>query len=151
MALGTASSAAVTAFFNSFNGTTPSAIASYASIYSAQPDPSNTATNQIPGISRQLISWTSPSGNATANTGALTFSNITNKTITHIGVCTALTGGSLLFTVPLSSPVVIGGTARSYTIAPFGLSVLIDSVNTSIVDSIDGGLANTTSWVGVIS
>ena len=148
MALGIASSAALTGFFNSFNGS--SAVTSYASIYTAVPDPLNTTTNEVSGVTRQLITWSSTSSNATTNTNALTFTNLTNKTITHIGICTAASAGSLLFYVPLSSPVVIGATSSSYTISANGLAVLIDSVDTAIIDSIDGGLANTTIWEGTI-
>jgi len=66
-------------------------------------DPGTTITNEVSGTGRPTTTW------AAASTGSRAGSQVSapipaNTTVTHWGIGTAATGGTLLYSAPLSAP-----------------------------------------------
>lgn len=84
--------------------TPPSTV--YAALYTSNPGEGDTGTEVTGGsYARQSAAFSAASGGATANTGVITFADVPAATITHVGLRDALSGGNLLYSVALTTPI----------------------------------------------
>jgi len=77
------------------------------------------------GYKRQQISW-STSTISLVNSNRITFSGLTSCTIKYVGIFDDLTGGYLLFKLPLTDPIVIINSG-AYQVAPNDLFIAFGS------------------------
>lgn len=85
------STALITDTLNLIKNNTP-----YLALYTASPTPSGGGTEVSGGsYARLAVTFGAISSGSMSNTAALTFSGLPNATITHYGILTAATGGSL--------------------------------------------------------
>lgn len=101
-----------------------SAITPYVSLHTA--DPGLTGTNEVSGgsYSRTAVTFSAASSGATANTGAVTFSNMPSVTVTHVGIWDASTAGNFLYGDALTngSQIVNSGGSFEFPIGDLDLS-----------------------------
>jgi hypothetical protein len=130
-----------TALFSTFDatGSVTSKVPFYASIHYALP--TTGTSNQISGTTRQLVTWGTTGSNSIQNNNSLSWSGLTNVTISHVGIYSALTGGNLLFTIALSDPVVIGATSTTYNLNNGGLFISFEPQPLDY--TVDGGTPST--------
>lgn len=73
---------------------------------------------------RQAVTFSAPSGGATENSAAVTFTNMPAVTVTHAAIYDALTAGNMLFHGALSaSQVVTGGASLVFAIGAVDASL----------------------------
>lgn len=79
--------------------------AAYAALFTADPGSSGTVTGEVtggsPAYARKAITWGAASGGVI--TGTVTFDVPSGTTVTYAGVCSALTGATLLDKVAVTS------------------------------------------------
>ena len=101
-----------------------SAITPYVSLHTA--DPGLTGTSEVTGGSyaRQTVAFSAASSGATANTGAVTFTDMPSATITHVGLWDSLSGGNFLYGDVLTngSQIVNSGGSFEFPIGDLDLS-----------------------------
>jgi len=111
---------------NAWLNTLRNVAAQYSAVYVSlhTDDPGTTGANEVSGGSyaRQQLTLAAPSNKQTSNSAALTFSNMPAVTVTHIGLWTAATGGTFLWSGALT-------TARTLQA---GDSLVIDVGNLTI-------------------
>lgn len=84
----------------------------YVALYTTNPTAADTGTEVTGGpgpYARQQVaaaSWNTVTNGATSNASTILFTGLPAATITHVGIRTALTSGSLLFYGPLTAPIV---------------------------------------------
>ena len=90
------------AWLNTLRNVSASYAAIYVSLHTA--DPGTTGSNEVSGGSynRQPLTLAAPSSMSTSNTNDLIFSNMPAVTVTHIGLWTAATGGTFLWSGALT-------------------------------------------------
>lgn len=89
----------ITSIANLFSTGTP-----YLALYTTNPTASDTGTEVTGGsYARQAITFGSVSGGVMSNTVAITFSALPTATITHYGIRSAASGGTLRGFGPLSA------------------------------------------------
>jgi len=100
------------------------AITPYVSLHTA--DPGLTGTSEVTGGSyaRQTVAFSAASSGATANTGAVTFTDMPSATITHVGLWDSLSGGNFLYGDVLTngSQIVNSGGSFEFPIGDLDLS-----------------------------
>jgi hypothetical protein len=100
------------------------AITPYVSLHTA--DPGLTGTSEVTGGSyaRQTVAFSSASSGATANTGAVTFTDMPSATITHVGLWDSVSGGNFLYGDVLTngSQIVNSGGSFEFPIGDLDLS-----------------------------
>lgn len=130
-----------TALFSTFDATSSvtSKVPFYASIHYALP--TTGTSNQISGTTRQLVTWSSANSNSIQNNNSISWSGLTNVTIAYVGIYSASTAGNLLFTIALSTPVVIGATATTYNLNNGGLFISFEPQPLDY--TVDGGTPST--------
>lgn len=78
----------------------------YLALYTTSPGAGDTGTEVTGGsYARQAITWGSIVGSTLSNSGAITFSGVPAATITHFGIRSASTGGTLKLYGALNSSV----------------------------------------------
>jgi len=100
------------------------AITPYVSLHTA--DPGLTGASEVTGGSyaRQTVALSSASSGATANTAAVTFTDMPSATITHVGLWDSLSGGNFLYGDVLTngSQIVNSGGSFEFPIGDLDLS-----------------------------
>ena len=100
------------------------AITPYVSLHTA--DPGLTGTSEVTGGSyaRQTVAFSAASSGATANTGAVTFTDMPSATITHVGLWDSLSSGNFLYGDVLTngSQIVNSGGSFEFPIGDLDLS-----------------------------
>ena len=100
------------------------AITPYVSLHTA--DPGLTGASEVTGGSyaRQTVAFSAASSGATANTGAVTFTDMPSATITHVGLWDSLSGGNFLYGDVLTngSQIVNSGGSFEFPIGDLDLS-----------------------------
>lgn len=92
------------AVVNVLRGTTLTGLTNcWVSLHTA--DPGLTGTNEVVGGSyaRQIAGFSAPTGGATSNAGAVTFTSMPSATITHAGLFDSNTAGNFLYGDVLSN------------------------------------------------
>lgn len=85
-----------------YTGGTP-----YLALYTTNPTASDTGTEVTGGsYSRKAITFGSTTGGARSNTASISFPGLPNATITHYGIRSASTGGTLRAFGPLNSSMI---------------------------------------------
>lgn len=98
----------------------------YVALFSAAPGLGASISNEIAGgaYARQATTFSAPSSKTSSNNAILSFPNMPACTITHIGLCTTLTG-STLFTyadIP-GAPVTVPSSAEvRYEVGDYAVS-----------------------------
>ena len=78
----------------------------YLALYTSNPTAGDSGTEVTGGsYARQAITFGAVVGSSISNTGAITFSGLPTATITHYGIRSAASGGTLRGFGPLNSPV----------------------------------------------
>ena len=79
----------------------------YVALYTADPTDADITANEVTGGSyaRTSVTFAAPSNGVTTNSSDVTFPTCTAAwgTVTHIGICDALTTGNLLYHSPLDT------------------------------------------------
>lgn len=103
-----------------FSGGTP-----YLALYTTNPTAADTGTEVTGGsYARQAITFGSLTGGSISNTGSITFSGLPAGTVTHFGIRSAASGGTLRGFGPLnSSAVVIAGDEITFNIGALQVSI----------------------------
>lgn len=91
------------AIINTMRATGITAFTGYASLHTA--DPGLTGASEVTGGSyaRQAITFDAPAGGVSANSAALTFTDMPSVTVTHVGVWDAATVGNFVYGDVLSN------------------------------------------------
>jgi len=96
------SNAFMTTIFGDITAGTP-----YLALYTSNPTAADTGTEVSGGLyARQAITFGAPSGSSMSNNATITFTGVPGGTITHWGIRTASTGGTLRVYGALTSNVV---------------------------------------------
>jgi len=87
----------------------------YIALHSGTPSLYTPGANEIG--TRQLVTWSVNSQTA-SNASALTFTGLSSANISYVTINDAVTGGNVLFMIPLSTPysLVVTGSTGVYTI-----------------------------------
>jgi len=100
------------------------AITPYVSLHTA--DPGLTGASEVTGGSyaRQTVTFSAASSGATANTAAVTFTDMPSATITHVGLWDSLSSGNFLYGDVLTngSQIVNSGGSFEFPIGDLDLS-----------------------------
>lgn len=73
---------------------------------------------------RQAVTFSAPSGGATENSGAITFTNLPAAAITHAALMDALTAGNMLFHGALNTPRTVGaGDSLTFAVGDIDASL----------------------------
>jgi hypothetical protein len=108
----------------------------YVALHSGTPSMFTPGSNEIG--TRQLVTW-SINDQTASNSAALTFTGLSTTNISFVTINDALTGGNVLFMIPLNEPysLVVTGSTGIYSIAANSLFLSFET-NPSIY-TIDGG------------
>jgi hypothetical protein len=86
----------------------------------------SSATEMIGGgYARNQVAWSAPSNRTTANTNAFKYLNLPAATITHLGIWDAATGGNLLYSIALPTPVVVT-VGQYFTLPVHDIAVVLN-------------------------
>ena len=120
----------------------------FVALHSGTPSVFTPDSNQIG--SRQRVNWT-VSGTVATNTSAITFTGLSTSNISYITINDALTGGNVLFMIPLATPypLTVTGSTGIYSIAAG--SLFLNFENNPSVYVIDGGSPNTVFTTPIVA
>lgn len=80
----------------------------YLALYTNNPGPGNTGTELTGGsYARQAITFAAPVGSSVSNSATVNFSGLPTSTVTHYGVLSASSGGTLRVYGELNSSVAV--------------------------------------------
>jgi hypothetical protein len=108
----------------------------YVALHSGTPSMFTPGSNEIG--TRQLVTW-SINAQTASNATALTFTGLSTANISYVTINDALTGGNVLFMIPLNEPynLVAAGSTGIYSIAANSLFLSFET-NPSVY-TLDGG------------
>ena len=123
---------------------TASATSTWVSLHTADPGP--TGANEYAGVTRVQFSAGTPTGGVISNTTLIVFATSGSTPVTHVGVWTALTGGTYLLGAILLAPLTATGFSFPVGAINFALNDLsgFDGLNAAAITggSLDGGAAS---------
>lgn len=77
------------------------------------------------GYQRAQVTWSTPSNRTTGNTNAFQFLDLPTATVTHMGIWDAQTGGNLLYSIELPTPLTIT-TGQFFTMPVSDIAVVLN-------------------------